>query len=273
MYEVRFHGRGGQGAVMASAMLAAALVAEGKYAVSIPAFGFERRGAPVVSFLRCSDKIIRQLTNIYNPDCIICVDPTLTRSVNIFAGIKPGGTLVQATHKSLEDTVVADTVGTVGLCNAVEIALEIFKRPITNTLMLGAFARTTGVVSLAALKTALEESEFRDAASRRICWRWNAATTRRSSIPLGRRWQHPPRGFLPPFLRKGSGHEHEHERSAQKLSALQSEKQQRTGRPLSGRHGGQPDAARRLAQHASGGRPRQVRQVRGLLALLPGTVR
>jgi pyruvate ferredoxin oxidoreductase gamma subunit/phenylglyoxylate dehydrogenase gamma subunit len=163
MYEVRFHGRGGQGAVMASAMLAAALVAEGKYAVSIPAFGFERRGAPVVSFLRCSDKIIRQLTNIYNPDCIICVDPTLTRSVNIFAGIKPGGTLVQATHKSLEDTVVADTVGTVGLCNAVEIALEIFKRPITNTLMLGAFARTTGVVSLAALKTALEESEFRDA--------------------------------------------------------------------------------------------------------------
>ena len=163
MYEVRFHGRGGQGAVMASAMLAAALVAEGKYAVSIPAFGFERRGAPVVSFLRCSDKIIRQLTNIYNPDCIICVDPTLTRSVNIFAGIKPGGTLVQATHKSLEDTVVADTVGTVGLCNAVEIALEIFKRPITNTLMLGAFARTTGVVSLDALKTALEESEFRDA--------------------------------------------------------------------------------------------------------------
>ena len=163
MYEVRFHGRGGQGAVMASAMLASALVAEGKYAVSIPAFGFERRGAPVVSFLRCSDKIIRQLTNIYNPDCIICVDPTLTRSVNIFAGLKVGGTLVQATHKSLEETVVADTVGTVGLCNAVEIALEIFKRPITNTLMLGAFARTTGVVSLAALKTALEESEFRDA--------------------------------------------------------------------------------------------------------------
>lgn len=163
MYEVRFHGRGGQGAVMASGMLAAALVAEGKYAVSIPAFGFERRGAPVVSFLRCSDQMIRQLTNIYHPDCIICVDPTLTRSVDIFAGLKAGGTLVQATHRSLEDTPIPATVGTVGLCNAVEIALEIFKRPITNTLMLGAFARTTGVVSLAALKTALEESEFRDA--------------------------------------------------------------------------------------------------------------
>ena len=81
MYEVRFHGRGGQGAVTAAAMLAAALLEEGKYAVSIPSFGFERRGAPVVSFLRCSDRPIRQLTNIYAPDCLICVDPTLTRSV------------------------------------------------------------------------------------------------------------------------------------------------------------------------------------------------
>lgn len=163
MYEVRFHGRGGQGSVMASGILAAALVEEGKYAVSIPSFGFERRGAPVVSFLRCSDREIRQLTNIYTPDCIICVDPTLARSVDIFAGLKPGGALVQATHQSLEDITVADTVGTVGLCNAVQLALEIFKRPITNTLMLGAFARTTGVVSLDALKRALEESEFRDA--------------------------------------------------------------------------------------------------------------
>ena len=59
MYEVRFHGRGGQGAVTAAAMLAAALLEEGKYAVSIPSFGFERRGAPVVSFLRCSDREIR----------------------------------------------------------------------------------------------------------------------------------------------------------------------------------------------------------------------
>ena len=163
MYEVRFHGRGGQGSVMASAMLAAALVAEGKYAVSIPSFGFERRGAPVVSFLRCSDREIRQLTNIYHPDCIICVDPTLTKSVNIFAGMKPGGALVQATHKPLAELTLPDTISTVGLCDAVRLALDIFKRPITNTLMLGAFARTTGIVSLDSLKHALAESEFRDA--------------------------------------------------------------------------------------------------------------
>ena len=163
MYEVRFHGRGGQGAVTAAAMLAAALLEEGKYAVSIPSFGFERRGAPVVSFLRFSDREIRQLTNIYTPDCLICVDPSLARSVDIFSGLKAGGTLVQATHKPLEEVVIPPVVGLVGLCDAIGIALEIFKRPITNTLMLGAFAKTTGMVSLDALQRSLEDSDFRDA--------------------------------------------------------------------------------------------------------------
>ncbi len=163
MYEVRFHGRGGQGAVMASGILAAALVAEGKYAVAVPAFGFERRGAPVVAFLRASDREIRQLTNIYHPNCIICVDPTVANSVNIFAGLAAGGTLVQTTGLALEELDLPDSVATVGLCDAVRISREIFGRPITNTLMLGAFARTTGQVSLASLRTVLEESEFRDA--------------------------------------------------------------------------------------------------------------
>jgi phenylglyoxylate dehydrogenase gamma subunit len=163
MYEVRIHGRGGQGAVSAAALLAAALLEEGKYAVSIPSFGFERRGAPVVSYLRCSDREIRQMTNIYEPDCLICVDPTLAKSVDIFSGLKPGGTLVQATHQALEDVAIAATVGVVGLCNAVNIALEIFKRPITNTVMMGAFAKTTGVVSLGALQRSLHDSDFRDA--------------------------------------------------------------------------------------------------------------
>lgn len=163
MYEVRIHGRGGQGAVLAAELLATALVIEGKYAVSIPSFGFERRGAPVVSFMRCSDREIRQLTNIYTPDCIICVDPTVANSVDIFAGLKPGGALVQATSRPLAELHLPATVGTVGLCDAVRIANEIFGRLITNTLMLGAFARTTGMVSLEALKQVIEESDFRDA--------------------------------------------------------------------------------------------------------------
>ena len=166
MYEVRIHGRGGQGAVSAATMLAAAMLAQGKYAVAIPAFGFERRGAPVVSFVRCSDREIRQMTNIHAPDCLICVDPTLTRSVDIFSGLKPGGTLVQAGNGRIDDVKVTENVAIVGLCDAVGIALEIFRRPITNTIMLGAFARSTGIVSLDALKRSLEESEFRDAGLR-----------------------------------------------------------------------------------------------------------
>lgn len=163
MYEIRLHGRGGQGAVLASGILAAGVVEAGKYAVAIPSFGFERRGAPVMAFLRISDKEIRRMTNITNPDCLICIDPTMGNSVNIFGGLKPGGTLVQATDKALAELAIPDGVATVGLCDAVHIALEIFRRPITNTLMLGAFARTTGIISLEALKQALLESEFRDA--------------------------------------------------------------------------------------------------------------
>jgi phenylglyoxylate dehydrogenase gamma subunit len=163
MYEVRLHGRGGQGAVMAAGMLASAVVAEGKFAVAIPSFGFERRGAPVVAFLRTDANEIRRMTNITNPDCVICIDPTVSRSVNIFAGMRSGGALVLATGKPLSSLVLPDTVATVGLIDAVRIASEIFRRPITNTLMLGAFARTTGIVSLDALKQTLLESEFRDA--------------------------------------------------------------------------------------------------------------
>lgn len=163
MYEIRIHGRGGQGAVMAGGILASALVLEGKFVVAVPSFGFERRGAPVASFLRLDDREIRQMTNIYNPDCILCIDPTVARAVNIFDGVREHAVLVQTTAKPLEELKLSERVATVGLCDAVSIALEIFRRPITNTIMLGAFARTTGLVTLDSLRTAIKESEFRDA--------------------------------------------------------------------------------------------------------------
>lgn len=166
MYEIRIHGRGGQGAVLAGGILASALVQEGKFVVAVPSFGFERRGAPVASFLRTDSREIRQMTNIYRPDCILCIDPTVSRSVNIFDGIRDNATLVQTTARPLAELKIPDQVVTVGLCDAVSIALEIFKRPITNTLMLGAFARTTGLVSLDALRAAVEDSDFRDAGLR-----------------------------------------------------------------------------------------------------------
>lgn len=163
MYEVCLHGRGGQGAVVAASILAEALVEEGKFVVAVPSFGFERRGAPVAAFLRCDSKPLRAMTNIYHPDCIICIDPTVSRAVNIYAGMVPGGTLVQATSLTLAELELPPTVGRAGLCDAVGIARAVFQRPITNTVMLAAFARTTGMVSLEALQHALLSAEFRDA--------------------------------------------------------------------------------------------------------------
>jgi len=164
MYEIRFHGRGGQGAVLASKILAKALVEEGRFVKAIPSFGFERRGAPVEAYLRFDDKTIRQNTNIYHPHCVICLDPTLPRSVNIFQDMQEGGVWVQATKKSFDQFNVPETLKKIGLCDAFGIALRIFGRPITNSIMLGAFARTTGLVSLDSLRKGMAFAEFRDAA-------------------------------------------------------------------------------------------------------------
>lgn len=166
MYEIRIHGRGGQGAVLAGGILATALVQEGKHVIAIPSFGFERRGAPVASYLRFDEREIRQMTNIYHPDCVLCIDPTVGRATNIFDGIRDDAVWVQTTTKPLAELQFPEKVATIGLCDAVSIALDIFRRSITNTIMLGAFARTTGFVSLDALRAAVEDSDFRDAGLR-----------------------------------------------------------------------------------------------------------
>lgn len=166
MIEVRIHGRGGQGAVLAGGILAAALGHEGKHVIAIPSFGFERRGAPVASFLRFDEREIRQMTNIYHPDCVLCIDPTVGRAANIFDGVKDNAIWIQTTAKPLGELQFPDQVATIGLCDAVPIALDIFRRSITNTIMLGAFAKTTGMVSLDALRAAIEDSDFRDAGLR-----------------------------------------------------------------------------------------------------------
>lgn len=163
MHEVRIHGRGGQGAVLACSILAHALIDDGKHAVAIPSFGFERRGAPVAAFLRFADTPIRAMTNVYRPDCVICIDPTVHRSVDIYAGMRPGGTVVLTTKARPDELQFPDTVARVGLCDAVGIALPIYRKPVTNAVMLGAFARTTRLLSLAALKEALQQMDFRDA--------------------------------------------------------------------------------------------------------------
>lgn len=164
MYEIRVHGRGGQGAVLAANLLARALVEEGRHVVAIPSFGFERRGAPVACYLRFDERPIRQMTNIYTPDCIIAIDPTVGRAVDVFHGIKADAVLVQATRTAPDKVEVPPRVALIGCCDAVTLALEIFGKPITNTIMLGAFARATGLVRKESLERALAgESGFRDA--------------------------------------------------------------------------------------------------------------
>lgn len=163
MHELRIHGRGGQGAVLASKILAKALVEEGKFVTAIPAFGFERRGAPVAAFMRFDDREIRRINNIYTPNSVLSIDPSVIHAVDIFEGVQPGGTWVHTSNASPDTLALPDCITTLGLCDAVGIAMDIFRRPITNTIMLGAYARTTGVVSLESLKKGLESANFRDA--------------------------------------------------------------------------------------------------------------
>ena len=91
MREIRFHGRGGQGAVIASKILAEAFFREGKYVQSFPAFGAERRGAPVAAFTRVDENPIRIRTQIYAPDTVVVLDPSLLESADITSGLKPKG--------------------------------------------------------------------------------------------------------------------------------------------------------------------------------------
>lgn len=156
MKETRLHGRGGQGAVMAAGMLASALVHEGKYAIAFGMFGPERRGAPVMSFLRFDDNPIRRKTQIYQPDCLIVVDPRLIYTQDIFFGLKAGGTLVINAPKA-DRELYPSNVALAGVIDATKIGLDEIGTAITNTCMMGAFARTTGWIKLDSVLHALEE--------------------------------------------------------------------------------------------------------------------
>ena len=147
MKEIRIHGRGGQGAVMAARMLASAFLAEGKFVASFPMFGFERRGAPVVAFTRIDDKPVREKTQIYNPDCLVVIDPTLMKLPTLFSGLKPEGVLILNSPQSLKSRP-DDNLKIGGVVNATQIAVEEIKRDIPNTCLLGAFAAATGWVDL-----------------------------------------------------------------------------------------------------------------------------
>lgn len=157
MIEIRFHGRGGQGAVTAARLLAEASFLEGKHCQAFPFFGAERRGAPVVAFTRIDRKPIRTRTQVYEPDHVVVLDSTVLEAVNVASGLKRGGVVVinaKETPEVLKGTKVT-------LVDATSIALEKLGVPITNTAMLGALAKATRVVSLDSL-TKVIEKRFKD---------------------------------------------------------------------------------------------------------------
>ncbi len=159
LLEVRWHGRGGQGAWTASELLARAAIHEGKYIQSFPEFGPERMGAPLRAFTRISDEPIRMHCAVYNPDVVVVLDPTLLKTVPVTEGLKDGGViLVNSKEDSAElrKTLKAEKAKVLTI-PATEIAVKILGRPITNTAMLGAVARVTGIVSLESIEKVVRE--------------------------------------------------------------------------------------------------------------------
>jgi 2-oxoacid:acceptor oxidoreductase gamma subunit (pyruvate/2-ketoisovalerate family) len=162
MIEIRFHGRGGQGAVKASDMLAMAAFNEGKEVQAFPFFGVERRGAPVTAFTRISDDEIRIHCYIYEPDVLVVLDPTLIGAVPLTDGLKPGGRIIINSERSPEEFSFPDAeepiVYTVD-CSSIAMShgLGTKAAPIVNTAILGAVAKATGLVSIESLTKAIKE--------------------------------------------------------------------------------------------------------------------
>lgn len=159
LIEIRWHGRGGQGAVTSAELLAKAAINEGKYAQAFPSFGPERRGAPVLAFDRISDnEPIRIRAEITEPDVVVVLDSSLLRIVNVSSGLKEAGTLVINTRKSLPDIEAEfGPKWRLAVIDAMKIARELLGVPIVNTTMLGALLKASGAVKLESLFEPLED--------------------------------------------------------------------------------------------------------------------
>ena len=162
MIEIRFHGRGGQGSVKASDILAMAAFTEGKEVQAFPFFGVERRGAPVTAFTRISDGEIRIHCYIYEPDVLVVLDPTLIGAIPLTDGLKPNGKIIINTERKPESFSFPEAenphVYTVDCSSiAVKYGLGTQNAPIVNTAILGAVAKATGLASINSVMKAIKE--------------------------------------------------------------------------------------------------------------------
>ncbi len=162
MFQVRFHGRGGQGVVTAAEILSVAAFAEGRHAQAFPSFGSERMGAPVVSFCRIDDLPIRTREPVMAPDALVVQDVTLIHQVDLFAGLSSQGYVLVNTSQRFDelefgsffDDSSRDRLRT---CPATELALEQLGRPLPNGALLGGFAALTGEITLEAIDWAIRQ--------------------------------------------------------------------------------------------------------------------
>jgi 2-oxoacid:acceptor oxidoreductase gamma subunit (pyruvate/2-ketoisovalerate family) len=158
MIQIRFHGRGGQGSVVASQILVEAAFREGKYVQAFPYFGVERRGAPVTAFAKIDDNPIRDRSEIYTPDYVVVLDPSLVTVVNVVEGLKEDGAVLINTEKRPEELELSD-VKTVATVDATSIAINhglgSKTAPIVNSAILGALSKVSGLVSLDSLTASI----------------------------------------------------------------------------------------------------------------------
>jgi pyruvate ferredoxin oxidoreductase gamma subunit len=162
MFQVRIHGRGGQGVVTAAELLSMAAFAEGHHAQAFPTFGSERTGAPVTAFCRIDDREIRVREPIAEPDAVIVQDPTLLHQVDLFGGLGADGYVLINTARSFDELSVGEFVRQFRserllAVPATEIAREQLGRPLPNVPLLGAFAALTGVITLPSVVAAIRE--------------------------------------------------------------------------------------------------------------------
>jgi len=160
MIEIRFHGRGGQGTVVASKVLADAIAKEGKYVQAYPEFGVERRGAPVYAFLRIDDKPIYDKSRIYRPDHVVVVDPTLIENIDVTEGLKDGGWIIVNSEKSPDELDFSKKFR-IATINAKEIAIKhklgTLATPIVNTAIVGAVVKILGLAKIESVLGAVRE--------------------------------------------------------------------------------------------------------------------
>ena len=153
MFQVRIHGRGGQGVVSAAEMLSHAAFEEGKHAQAVPSFGSERMGAPVVAYVRIDDKEIELREPVLDPNLLIIQDPTLFQAIDVFAGLRADGLVLINSTKTLAELGIEEVAkqlpeGNVITVGATELAMKHLKRATTNTVLLGALTAINDSVKI-----------------------------------------------------------------------------------------------------------------------------